>query len=78
MSLCVAREIAQYLKQRVVFVLARGQEFESKHPHGSSQPSITVVLGNPTPSLSSDLQQHLGIEVVHKHTCKQNIHTHKS
>lgn len=34
----------------------RESEFDSQHPHGSSQSSITLVLGNPKPS--SDLCKH--------------------
>jgi hypothetical protein len=37
--------------------------FDSQHPHGSSQLSVTPVPGDPTPS--------------HRHTCRQNTNAHE-
>jgi hypothetical protein len=47
---------------------SRGLGFNSQH--GSSQPSITpnVLFWPPQP---------MGMDVVHRHKCKQNTYTHK-
>jgi len=42
---------------------SRGPEFNSQHPHGSSQPSVTPLPGDPTP--------------LHRYTCRQNTTAHK-
>jgi hypothetical protein len=42
---------------------SREPTFNSQHPHGSSQPSVTPVPGNMTPS--------------HRHTFRQNTIAHK-
>lgn len=41
----------------------RGPRFKSQHPHGSSQSSVTPVLGDMTPS--------------HRHACRSNTNAHK-
>ena len=45
--------------------------FNSQHPHGGSQLSVTPVPENPMPS--SDPHRHQ-IHVVHTHTFSQNVH----
>ena len=51
-----------------------GPRFGSKHPHGSSQPPITPVPGDPMPS--SGLLEHC-TQVVHIQACRQNTSAHK-
>ena len=51
----------------------RGPRFNSLHPHGGSQPSITPVPGDPMPS--SNLQGHQA-HMWQTYTYRQNIHTH--
>ena len=44
---------------------SRGPEFNSQHPHGGSQPSVTPVQGDPT-SFGG-----LHGDSVHRHTCRK-------
>jgi hypothetical protein len=52
----------------------RAPAFESQHPHGSLQLSVTSVPGGPVPI--SGLFEHFS-QLVHRYTCRQNIHIHK-
>ena len=38
---------------------SRGPEFDSQHPHGASQPSVTLVPGDPVPFPFSPGLRHL-------------------
>lgn len=49
----------------------RGPEFSSQHPHGCSQPSVTLVPEN---LISSSAFCSHCTHVVHKHICQQNSH----
>lgn len=51
-----------------------GLGFKSQHPLGGSPLSVTSVLGDQVPS--SVILGHF-TQVVHRHICKRNIHTHK-
>ena len=53
----------------------RGPRFKSQHPHGGSQPSITLVLEDQL--TSSGLCEYQTCTQTYKHTCKQNTHRHK-
>jgi hypothetical protein len=48
LKLGVAGDMAQWI--RTLAALPRGSEFNSQHPHGSSQQSVTPITGEPTPS----------------------------
>lgn len=50
---------------------SREPKFDPQHPHGSSQASIFLVLGNLMPP--SGLLGHQ----THIYTYRENIHTHK-
>lgn len=54
---------------------SRGSWFNSQHPQGSSQPSLTPVLGGLTPLLEP--LENRGMLVVHRHMCMQNTYNHK-
>ena len=44
---------------------SRGPSFSSQHPQGSSQPSVTWAIGNPTPSsglCGHQAQNHIGVK----------------
>lgn len=71
---------------------SKGPGFNSQHPHGGSQPqhSLTPTPGNQTPSSGFYVHQALpaacetsrppwtsGMYTVHRHTHRQNTHTHK-
>jgi hypothetical protein len=59
---------------RALAALPVGSGLYSQHPHNSSQLSVPPVPGDQKPS--SDLHRYQAY-AVHRHTCKQNIHTHK-
>lgn len=53
----------------------RGPDFESQHPHGSSETSVTPVRRDPIPSF--DLLRHQKCTWVYRHISKQNTHIHE-
>lgn len=56
---------------------SRGSWFKSHHLHGSLQLSVILVSRNPTLLCQSVLSpQAPGIHVVHRYTCRKNVHTH--
>lgn len=57
-------EIAQ--RVRSMGCSTRGPKFESEHPHGGSQPSLTPGQGDGTSSYG--LHRHLGTHMIHSHT----------
>ena len=54
----------------------RGPRFSSQHPHGSSQLSVTLVLGDLVYSLASVGKRHM--HAVKMYTQRPNTHTHKN
>ena len=55
---------------------SRGPGFNSQHPHGGSQTSVTPVPENPTPSRDTPFCPLWapGTHVIHRHVCKTPIH----
>ena len=47
--------------------------FNSQHPYGGLQPSLTPVLADPVSSSGSQVP---GTHVVHTYTCTQSTHTY--
>jgi hypothetical protein len=64
-----AREMTQQLRTSCSF---RGPEFNSQDPYGSSQPSVSPILGE---SMTLRIP---GTNMVYKHTWKQNTHMYKN
>jgi hypothetical protein len=58
------------LEFKSTYCSSRGSWFNSQHPQGSSQPSLTPVLGGLTPLLEP--LENRGMLVVHRHMCMQN------
>jgi hypothetical protein len=52
----------------------RRLEFSSQHPHGGSQPFVSLVPENLT--LSPDLQ--IQTHIMLSHTCRQDTHMHNN
>jgi hypothetical protein len=67
-----AGEMTQWLTALVAF--SRRSRFDSLHPYGSSQPSVTSTPGDPV--TSSGLHRHF-MYVAHRYICRQNTYTHK-
>lgn len=54
---------------------SRGPGFDSRHPYGSSQPSGSDCHYQSWGGSLFWLQRAPGTQVVHRYTCRQNIHT---
>ena len=54
---------------------SRGTRFNSQHPRGGSQPPVTPALAVQFPLQPMWI---LGTHMIHRHTCRQNIHIHKN
>jgi hypothetical protein len=54
---------------------SRGPRFDWHHLHTTAQPSVTLVLVDLLPTFC--LFWAPGLQVVHKHTYKQNTHTYE-